>query len=65
MSSARPEEAKNHVNTGFSKGTHNTNSIIEFKVIYYLEQCGLGVLFFLPLSSINMLPHQQNTINNM
>jgi len=26
-----------------AKGTHNTDSIIESKVIYYLEQCGLGV----------------------
>jgi len=25
------------------KGTHNADSIIESKVIYYLEQCGLGV----------------------
>ena len=23
--------------------THNADSIIESKVIYYLEQCGLGV----------------------
>jgi len=26
-----------------SKGTHNADSIIEFKVIYYLKQCGLRV----------------------
>ena len=26
-----------------TKGTHNADSIIESKVIYYLEQCGLGV----------------------
>ena len=26
-----------------SKGTHNANSIIESKVIYYLEQCRLRV----------------------
>ena len=25
------------------EGTRNANSIIESKVIYYLEQCGLGV----------------------
>jgi hypothetical protein len=25
------------------KGTHNADSIIDSKVIYYLEQCGLGV----------------------
>ena len=25
------------------KGTHNADSIIESKVIYYLEQCGLRV----------------------
>jgi len=25
------------------KGTHNADSIIESKVIYYLEQCGFGV----------------------
>jgi len=25
------------------KGTHNADSIMESKVIYYLEQCGLGV----------------------
>jgi len=25
------------------KSTHNADSIIESKVIYYLEQCGLGV----------------------
>jgi len=46
------------------KETRNADSIVESKVIYYLEQCGLGVLFFLPLSSINMLSHQQNIINN-
>jgi len=45
--------------------THNADSTIESKVIYYLEQYELGVLFFLPLSLINMLPLQQNTINNM
>jgi hypothetical protein len=28
------------------KGTHKADSIIESKIIYYLEQCGLGVLFF-------------------
>jgi len=27
------------------QGTHNADSIIESKVIYFLEQCGLGVLF--------------------
>ena len=27
----------------WTKGTHNTDSIMESKVIYYLEQCGLGV----------------------
>ena len=26
-----------------AKGTHNTDSIMESKVIYYLEQCGFGV----------------------
>ena len=26
-----------------SKGTHNADSIIESRVIYYLEHCGLGV----------------------
>jgi len=26
-----------------TKGTHNADSIIESKVIYYLEQCGLRV----------------------
>jgi len=25
------------------EGTHNADSIIESKVIYYLEQCGLRV----------------------
>jgi len=28
---------------GYYQGTHNADSIIESKVIYYLEQCGLGV----------------------
>ena len=28
---------------GSYQGTHNADSIIESKVIYYLEQCGLGV----------------------
>jgi len=27
----------------FHKGTHNADSIIESKVIYYLEQCGFRV----------------------
>jgi len=55
----------------FTQSTHNADSIMESKAIYYLEQCGLGVkirlgvLFFLSLSSINIVPHQQNTINNM
>ena len=26
-----------------SKSTHNADSIIESKIIYYLEQCGLRV----------------------
>ena len=27
----------------YCKGTHNADSIIESKVIYYFEQCGLRV----------------------
>jgi len=27
----------------YFEGTHNADSIIESKVIYYLEQCGLRV----------------------
>jgi len=33
----------NKVLFSFYKGTHDADSIIEFKIIYYLEQCRLRV----------------------
>ena len=42
-----------------------TLSYILLKLFITSNNVDLESYFFLPLSSINMLPHQQNTINNM